>query len=165
MRAMDATCSPAEQKAGTQSRPLLRNASCGIVRGKLHDLHCASESARHAGDWPDSGLPQVWQHGADFSSRGWTPPSAESLASHANDSVHSTGSTIQFKLPVSSADALAAASKRRKAEAAAAALAAAPILGDAPPDLPGEVASSPAGGTGEVATEAGVLLRRRVVAG
>jgi hypothetical protein len=56
---------------------------------------------------------------------GWTPPSAETLAARAGDSGASTGSTIQFKTPVSSAEALAAAAAKRREAAAAAAMAAA----------------------------------------
>lgn len=53
---------------------------------------------------------------------GWSAPSGETLSAHADDSVASTGSTIQFRPAVKEKEALAnAAAKRREAAAAAAA--------------------------------------------
>lgn len=56
---------------------------------------------------------------------GWTPPSDATLAAHANDPITNTGSTIQFKQPVSAQEALANASAKRREKAATAAAAAA----------------------------------------
>jgi hypothetical protein len=76
---------------------------------------------------------------------GWTPPSTETLAAHADDSVTSTGSTIQFKQPVSAQEALANASSKRREKAAAAAVAAAALTNATP------AAASPTSGTFDAA--------------